>query len=73
MRVTTAGLPPTRTRQYRTPTVPEECPQPVADLISQCISVDPAARPTAQQAHQVLTKCTRHATLDHQESRLPPA
>jgi hypothetical protein len=33
----------------RPPHVPEECPQEVADLIAQCMSLDPAERPSAQQ------------------------
>lgn len=33
----------------RQPRVPEECDQAAADLMAECGSIDPAARPTAQQ------------------------
>jgi len=34
--------------------VPDECPQPVADLMSRCWQVEPSERPTAQEALQTL-------------------
>ncbi|PSC73546.1 Serine threonine-kinase CTR1 [Micractinium conductrix] len=34
----------------RSPLVPEECPQEVADLVDACLSQDPAERPTATEA-----------------------
>lgn len=39
----------------RPPRVPEESPQEIADLIDQCLSEDPQARPTAQQLLQALS------------------
>ena len=38
----------------RLPRVPEECPQAAADLMLECLSPDPAERPTAQQLLQRL-------------------
>ncbi|KAI7836687.1 hypothetical protein COHA_009463 [Chlorella ohadii] len=35
--------------QLRMPMVPDECPQEVCDLMLECLSDDPAKRPTAQQ------------------------
>ncbi|KAL4439180.1 hypothetical protein ABPG77_004082 [Micractinium sp. CCAP 211/92] len=34
---------------WRLPRAPEECPREVASLIEECLSADPAARPTAAQ------------------------
>ncbi len=42
------GEKPTRGR-LRAPRVPEECPQDVADLMMECMRLDPSERPTAQQ------------------------
>ena len=36
--------------------VPEECPQEVASLIDSCLQTDPAARPTALEALDVLMR-----------------
>lgn len=38
-----------------TETVPAGLPEPVAEVISMCTSRDPAARPTAAEAHRLLT------------------
>lgn len=43
-----AGERPVR-GQLRLPLVPAECPQAVADLLMECLSLDPTARPSAQQ------------------------
>ncbi|KAK9790571.1 hypothetical protein WJX73_000459 [Symbiochloris irregularis] len=40
--------------QYPTPECPRECPQAVADLIKQCMAPEPASRPTAIEAIQIL-------------------
>ncbi|KAL4452702.1 hypothetical protein ABPG75_008364 [Micractinium tetrahymenae] len=47
------GEKPTRGR-LRAPRVPEECPQEVADLMMECMRLDPSQRPTAQQVMQRL-------------------
>ncbi|PRW33664.1 serine threonine- kinase receptor R831 [Chlorella sorokiniana] len=47
------GEPPVRGR-LRIPSVPEECPEAARDLMLQCLSVSPAARPSAQEAMQRL-------------------
>ncbi|KAI7842043.1 hypothetical protein COHA_004243 [Chlorella ohadii] len=56
-----------RRGDMRLPKVPEECPQEVADLISQCMSLDPSERPTAQQLMQ------RLQDLHKSNQRAPPA
>jgi RecB family endonuclease NucS len=43
-----AGERPVR-GQLRMPAVPDECPQAVADLLMECLSLEPTARPSAQQ------------------------
>lgn len=40
----------------RDPRVPEECPQEVTALMAACLQEDPAARPTARQLVELLTR-----------------
>lgn len=47
------GEKPTRGR-LRAPRVPQECPQEVADLMMECMRLEPGQRPTAQQVMQRL-------------------
>lgn len=39
--------------------MPEECPEGAKDLMLQCLSVSPEARPTAQEAMQRLAQLQR--------------
>lgn len=52
------GERPVRGR-LRVPSVPEECPEGAKDLMLQCLSVSPEARPTAQEAMQRLAQLQR--------------
>jgi tRNA A-37 threonylcarbamoyl transferase component Bud32 len=36
------------------PKCPQDCPQPVADLITQCLKTDPELRPTAREVHDTI-------------------
>ncbi|KAK9864517.1 hypothetical protein WJX84_000430 [Apatococcus fuscideae] len=48
-----SGEPPLQ-RSMRKLRVPGECPQTVVDLISRCVSIDPAARPRMDEAFTIL-------------------
>jgi serine/threonine protein kinase len=41
----------------RAPRVPEECPQEVADLMMECLSLDPSHRPTVRTRAEYLAWC----------------
>ena len=44
--------------------VPQECPQEIDDLINACLSEDPASRPSAREAYDVLKAWRdKHAAL----------
>jgi hypothetical protein len=50
--------------------VPEECPQAVADLVTQCMDADPSARPSAKEVVSLLSQ--PDAVLErHLPSRRP--
>jgi tRNA A-37 threonylcarbamoyl transferase component Bud32 len=60
-----------RRGDMRLPRVPEECPQEVADLISQCMALEPGERPTAQQLMKRLQDLLTHN--GHQPASPPKA
>lgn len=54
--------------QLRMPFVTDECPQDACDLMMQCLSLDPAARPTAQQLMHLLSAMQRDPSIDKRSS-----
>ncbi|KAK9816754.1 hypothetical protein WJX72_004692 [[Myrmecia] bisecta] len=59
--------------EMRAPKVPEECPQELADLISVCMSQDPAARPSAKEVYARLQACPHPLCLEVLEPEPEPA
>ena len=59
----------------RLPTVPEECPQGVVDVIASCMALNPDERPSAREVHDALAACPpfdpreRRAAEEAQHSR----
>lgn len=53
--------------QLRMPAVPDECPEAAKELMLQCLSVSPEARPTAQEAMQQLMQLQRTSPIVSQE------
>lgn len=49
--------------QYPTPQVPEQCPASIAALIEACKSTDPAGRPTAREAIDLVMAATNEPSL----------
>lgn len=55
--------------RLRVPSVPEECPEGAKDLMLQCLSVSPEARPTAQKAMQRLAQLQRSSPRASMDGR----
>lgn len=61
--------------------VPEECPAEIEQLIDLCLATEPADRPTAKQAFDIISSCSPHlpalapptpAPIPHQQAALSP-
>ncbi|KAK9792045.1 hypothetical protein WJX73_002538 [Symbiochloris irregularis] len=63
------GQAPERSR-YKTPQVPEQCPQPIADLIKACMTPAPTERPSALQAIQVVVANMNRASSNNSKKSL---
>lgn len=72
--ITTCALP---TQQHQQSTfcaqVPQECPLEVEQLIDMCLATDPADRPTAKQAFDIISSCSSPAGTAQAQTQKEPA